>query len=257
MNPHKRTRLQGATTMDNLTNYDQEQSEDDDIELNMTQLLNTITNVATMIQRNTQKHKLLQIQVFTFEGQRERYNEFKHLLLNHLRPFQNKITEEEKLHFSTSLLREAAIEFWQTIRLTPDNTLREVFQMIRKEYARNDFKEVRRYQWDHFKYEPQHESFSDFLENHKKTAKQAFDSKTNDYVNAFLFGKLPAAIQNDLSVAGKQDAKWMKLEIFSPSRNRYDTDTSSRIENKVFTLLVQYSTKSQSNKSQSCEKFRR
>ena len=78
--------------------------------------------------------------------------------------------------------------------------------MFRKEYARADFKEVSRYRWDQLKYDPQLESFSDFLKHPKKTVKQAFDSKANDYVTAFSFGKLPVAIQNDLSVAGKQDA---------------------------------------------------
>ena len=95
-----------------------------------------------------QKHKLLQTQVPTCKGQRERYSELEHLLLNHIRPFQNKITEEEKLQFFTSLLREDAVEFWQTIRVTPDTTLREFLKVFRKEYARDDFKEVSRYRWD-------------------------------------------------------------------------------------------------------------
>ena len=51
---------------------------------------------------------------------------FEHLLFNHLRPFQNKIAEEEKLQFFTSLLKENAIKFWQTIRVNPDTTLRDV-----------------------------------------------------------------------------------------------------------------------------------
>ena len=50
-NSHRRTRLQKATTMNNFTNYDQEPSEDDDNEPDMRQLMNTITNVPTMIQK--------------------------------------------------------------------------------------------------------------------------------------------------------------------------------------------------------------
>ena len=80
------------------------------------QLMDAITNVPTRIQKNTWKQKLLQTQVPNIRGQKRRYNEFRHLLLNHRRPFQNEITEKEQLHIFTSFLREDAVEFWQTIR---------------------------------------------------------------------------------------------------------------------------------------------
>ena len=136
------------------------------------------------------------------KDKKKRYNEFEHLPLNHIRLFQKKVIEEEKLQFFTSLFREDAIEFWQTIRRTPETTLREVLQISRKKYARDDLKEVWRYRWDQLKYDPKHDTFSDFLKHLRKIAKQAFDSKANENVTAFLFGKLPVAIQNDLSVAG-------------------------------------------------------
>ena len=75
-------------------------------------------------------------------------NEFEHLPLNHIRRLQNKITEEEKLQFFTSLSNEDAIDFWQTVWVTSDTTLRGVPQMFRKEYSPDGFKEVSRYQWD-------------------------------------------------------------------------------------------------------------
>ena len=150
-NSHRRTRLQRATTNDNLTNHDQEQSEDDDNEPGMTQLMNAITKVPTMIHSNTQKHKLLHARVPTFKEQKEDSSELEHLLLNHTRPFQKKITEGEKLQLFTS---EDGIEFWQTIRVTPDTTLVEVLQMFREKNARDDFKEVSRYRWDQLKYDP-------------------------------------------------------------------------------------------------------
>ena len=57
-------------------------------------------------------------------------------------------------------------------------------------------------------------NLSDFLKHLRKTAKQAFDSKANEYVNAFLFGKLPVAIQNDLTTASKQDAMVDEIREF-------------------------------------------
>ena len=111
-NSHRLNRLHRATTTDSFTNFEQEQPEDDDDEPDKTHLMKAITNVPTIIQRNTQKHKLLQTEVTILERQKERYNEFEHLLLNHIHPVQNnKITEQEKLQFFKSLLREDASEF--------------------------------------------------------------------------------------------------------------------------------------------------
>ena len=112
LNPHKLNRVHRATTMDSLTRHDHEHPEHDDVELVMTHLMNAITGFPTMIQMNPQKHKLLETQLTTFEGQTEPYNEFKHKLLNHTRPFQKKIREVEKHQFFISLLRVDAIEIW-------------------------------------------------------------------------------------------------------------------------------------------------
>ena len=42
--------------------------------------------------------KILQTQVPLFKGNRDKYNEFEHLLLNHIRPHAHKLTEEQKLN---------------------------------------------------------------------------------------------------------------------------------------------------------------
>ena len=46
-----------------------------------------------------QHPKILQTQVPLFRGNREKYNEFEHLLLDHLRAHQHKLSEEQKLTY--------------------------------------------------------------------------------------------------------------------------------------------------------------
>ena len=114
-NSHWRNQFHRATTMEDLTTKDHKEHKNDDDEPNIKQLKNAVTNVPTLLWRNTQKHKLLQNQGPTFKGQKERYNEFEHLVLNHIRPFQKKLTEAEKPQFFSKILQEDAIQFWQTI----------------------------------------------------------------------------------------------------------------------------------------------
>ena len=77
-----------------------------------------LTDVMTEIHhlRNTMgdtitQPKTLQTQVPLFKRNRGKYNEFEHLLLNHLRPHAHKLTAEQKLNYFQSLLRDDAIEF--------------------------------------------------------------------------------------------------------------------------------------------------
>ena len=104
--------------------------------------------------------KILQTQVPLFKGNRDKYNEFEHLLLNHLRPHANKLTEEQKLNYFQSLLRDDAIEFWQTLTITTETTLRDILTAFKKEYAKEELSEVSKFKFDQLRYDPATESFS-------------------------------------------------------------------------------------------------
>ena len=150
--------------------------------------------------------KLLQTHVPNFRGTKDKYNEFEHLLLNHFRPFANKITEEDIIHFFQSLLRDEAIDFWQTITISSPTTLQDVLQIFRKEFAKEDMREVARYKWNEDKYDPTTQTFGDFLKDLKKIDKQAYGDEADKCIKMFLFGKLPVEIQQELTMANKEDS---------------------------------------------------
>ena len=50
-------------------------------------------NLRTTITDGVIQPKILQTQVPLFRGNRERFDEFEHLLKNHLRPHMNQLTE--------------------------------------------------------------------------------------------------------------------------------------------------------------------
>ena len=119
--------------------HDDEYDEDyEDAPSNTTEfaLLNAIQDLPRKLQKTNTK--LLQTHVSNFRGTKDKYNEFEHLLLNHFRPIANKITEEDKIHFFQSLLRDEAIDFWQTITISSTTTLQDVLQLFRKEFAKED-----------------------------------------------------------------------------------------------------------------------
>ena len=166
-------------------------------------LLNAIQDLPRKLQKTNTK--LLQTHVPNFRGSKDKYNEFEHLLLNHFRPIANKITEEDKIHFFQSLLRDEAIDFWQTITISSTTTLQDVLQLFRKEFAKEDMREVARYKWNEAKYDPTTQSFEDFLKDLKKIAKQAYGDEADKCIKMYLFGKLPVDIQQELTMAANKE----------------------------------------------------
>ena len=149
--------------------------------------------------------------------------EFEHLFLNHLSLLANKITEENKLHFFQSLLRDEAIEYWQSIQITPVRTLKDVLDLFREEFAKEDLKEVARYKWDQARYDPTTETFGDFLKSLKKTAKQAFGNEADNVIKMFLFGKLP--VKEESSPEGNQNVLAAQVPLPAVRRAAYGNST--------------------------------
>ena len=189
-------------------------SQFDDIVSEIHHLRDTMTDTV-------QHPKILHTQVPLFRGNREKYNEFEHLLLNHLRPHQHKLSEEQKLTYFQSLLRDDAIEFWQSLKMSSQTTLAQVLRYFKKEYAKEDLKEVAKYKFDQMRYDPTAETFNDFLNKFKKVAKQAFGDKSSDITETFLFAKLPVQMQNELAMAGKHDASMEEIRTFVQRRCQY------------------------------------
>ena len=186
----------------------------DDIVTEIPHLRDTMTDTA-------QHPKILQTQVPLFRGNREKYNEFEHLLLNHLRPHLHNLSVEQKLTYFQSLLRDDAFEFWQSLKMTNQTTLAQVLRYFKEEYAKEDLKEVAKYKFDQMRYDPSAENFNDFLNKLKKVAKQAFGEKSSDITETFLFAKLPVQMQNELAMAGKHDPSMEEIRTFVQRRCQY------------------------------------
>ena len=198
---------------------DEEDYEDTPSNSTDTALLNAIQDLPRKLQKTNTK--LLQTHVPNFRGSTDKYNEFEHLLLNHFRPIANKITEEDKIHSFQCLLRDEAIDFWQTITINPTTTLQEVLQLFRKEFAKEDMREVARYKWNEAKYDPTTQTFGDFLKNLKKIAKQAYGHEADKCIKMFLFGKLPIEIQQELTMANKEDSSPEEIKTYLLRKYQY------------------------------------
>ena len=123
-----------------------------------------------------------------------------------MRPHQKRIFEEHKLHYFQSSLRDETIGVWQTLRITPEKTLKVVLETHCKQMAKVDLKEHSRYKWGQIVYDHSKENFSDFLKSPENFATLAFADQAAGFVETFLFGMLPIKSQHEVSTAGRTDA---------------------------------------------------
>ena len=82
-------------------------------------------------------------------------------------------------------------------------------------------REVARYKWNEAKYDPTTQNFGDFLKDLKKIAKQAYGDEADKCIKMFLFGKLPVEIQQELTMANKEDSSPEETKTYLLRKNQY------------------------------------
>ena len=110
-------------------------------------IINAIATLPNRLQNTNTNHKGLHAKFPTFRGNKYWFIEFEHLRRNHLIPFSSQLTEEAKSKYFQSFLREAAIDFFQSLTISTETTLTDRLDNFRKEFTTDDPKEVPRYEW--------------------------------------------------------------------------------------------------------------
>ena len=157
------------------------------------------------------------------------------------------MTNKAQLQFFQGLLRDAAIHFWQSLNITDNTTLDTVLRAFRKVYRNEKSEEAARIKWDALKYDPTTQSFTDFLHQFRKLAKQAFGNDANVFINKSLYGKLPTTMQHELSLTGQSNAtlddikeyinRRCQLQIATPTHqvslvNEVSTNSNTHTESR-------------------------
>ena len=122
-----------------------------------------------------------------------------------------------------------------------------VLTAFRKEYRKEESEEAAKIKWDALKYDPNTQSFTDFLHQFRKLAKQAFGQDANIFINKSLYGKLPTTMQHELSQTGKSNAtlddikeyinRRCQLQIATPTYqvslvNEISSNTNTHTDNR-------------------------
>ena len=162
-----------------------------------------------------------------------------HLLLNHFRPFANKITEKnKKKHFFQSLHRDEAIEYRQTISINSMTTLTEVLAIFRKGFASEDLKEVACCKRNKARYDPNNETFENFLKRSRKQLNRHSATKPRDTIEHSHLASCLSRFNRNLPWAIRKTAHWKKTKRrYCESTNSFFTTKNSTTFQSTFSWL--------------------
>ena len=162
--------------------------------------LNKLPNI---LQHDKTHTRTLNTQVPNFRGSNYKFHELEHFPLKEFRAQQKRNKEKYKLHYFESLLRDEAIDFRQTLPITTENTMEDVLDKCRREFGKDDSKEV--FRWDQLAHDPTKENFSDFLKTLIKTGTQAFGDRAAQFMENVPFRKF--AITDTTQALGSRQVR--------------------------------------------------
>ena len=88
------------------------------------QILSSINSLPAILQRDVTQTKVLNTQIPNLvyqipntRGSKQKFNEFEHFLLKHLRPQQYMTTEENNIRCFQNLLKDEINDWWKTLRI--------------------------------------------------------------------------------------------------------------------------------------------
>ena len=111
-----------------------------------------------------------------------------------------------------------------------------------KQFAKEDLKEVARYKRDQARYDSTTETFGDFNNSLKKTAKQAFGNEADKVIKMFLFDKLPVEFQQELTKANKEETSPEEVKTYSMRKYHYQQYTTPQTTIQPFNAVTSTNT---------------
>ena len=134
----------------------------------------------------------------------------------------HRLTDEAKLQYFQSLLRDEAIEYYQSLTIATEMTLSDVLTKFRKDFTKDDLENIACYKWNKTEYDLATETFSDFLKHLNVIPKQAFQGNAGQYFQTFPFRKLPIPIHQELLNSHKAYSSPEVIKAFLHRRQKYN-----------------------------------
>ena len=144
--------------------------------------------------------KALTASLPVFDGKSEKFELFEDLFRNNIKMYPH-LTEIQKINYFHSLLRGNALQAYCNLDDTKKDNLEEVITAFKRRFGDFQSSAKARCEWDALHFDPIKQKLHEFLDVLQKTAKEAFGSEAQKFIDNAIYAKMPDHVKKILNRA--------------------------------------------------------
>ena len=156
--------------------------------------------------------KALTASLPTFDGKSEKFELFEDLFRNNIKMYPH-LTEIQKINYFHSLLRGDALQAFCNIEDTKKDSLDEIMTIFKRRFGDYLSMAKARCEWDALKFDPSSQKLHEFLDILQKTAKEAFGSEAQQFIDKAIYAKMPDHVKKILNKAYLEDKPYNDIVL--------------------------------------------
>ena len=156
--------------------------------------------------------KALTASLPTFDGKSEKFELFEDLFRNNIKMYPH-LTEIQKINYFHSQLRGDALQAFRNIEDTKKDSLDEIMTIFKRRFGDYLSMAKARCESDALKFDPSNQKLHEFLDVLQKTAKEAFGSEAQQFIDKAIYAKMPDHVKKILNRAYLEDKPYNDIVL--------------------------------------------
>ena len=156
--------------------------------------------------------KALTASLPVFDGKSEKFELFEDLFRNNIKMYHH-LTEIQKINHFHSLLRGNALQAYCNLDDTKKDNLEEVITAFKRRFGDFQSSAKARCEWDALHFDPTKQKLHEFLDTLQKTAKEAFGSEAQKFIDKAIYAKMPDHVKKILNRAYLEDKPYNDIVL--------------------------------------------
>ena len=146
------------------------------------------------------------------DGKSEKFELFEDLFRNNIKMCPH-LTEIQKINYFHSLLRGNALQAYCNLDDTKKDNLEEVITAFKRRFGDFQSSAKARCEWDALHFYPTKQKLHEFLDALQKTAKEAFGSEAQRFIDKAIYAKMPDHVKKILNRAYLEDKPYNDIVL--------------------------------------------
>ena len=158
------------------------------------------------INRISKLPKSLTTTMPTFDGKTEKFELFEDLFQTSLK-IHNQLTEDDRINYFHSLMREDALQTFKNISGPTRENLGEILEVFRRKYVEPQSMATAKHKLQKFVFNPANQNLVDF----QNLAKDAFEIAAHAIIEQFIYAKMPPHLKKSINQAHLENGTYEQI----------------------------------------------